>query len=488
MTIKEITLTPILAIRKRYIPLLLIYFAYGASGFTAIIESFWVKEYLNLSAEALVALGVWLTVPWTIKMIFGQMVDSVKIFGSNRKIYVLIGATLITIGILLMIGLVGNSSLLHGFSKEKIYILSSVISVTGFVIQDVVADTMSTEVVDRTKSQEEIEHELAMVQVLSRLSLGIAIFLVAGIGGWLTKILSYTTIYEISLFIPVLSILGVTFIKLNPTTTTPLNRPIFFGGFIFALFIIIVGYNEIPYSQEIVFFISLAVILSMIAYLIRDLDSDSKRHIVMAMIIIFVYRATPNVGPALRWWEIDKLGFDEAFFGTLGQIGAAIALLGMWASSKFIVKQAISKVLIFLIILNFFLSLPIVGMYYGLHTKLGLDAHTVALVDTALSSPFEYISMVLMLTLIAIYAPEGKRGTWFALMASLMNIALSAGGLLTKYLNQVFVVTREIKQNGIITTAADYSNLGALLWIVIISSTLIPLVAIYFFNPQRRTN
>jgi hypothetical protein len=37
-----------------------------------------------------------------------------------------------------------------------------------------------------------------------------------------------------------------------------------------------------------------------------------------------------------------------------------------------------------------------------------------------------------MLTLVAIHAPEGKKGTWFALMASLMNIALSAGGLLTK--------------------------------------------------------
>jgi hypothetical protein len=46
-------------------------------------------------------------------------------------------------------------------------------------------------------------------------------------------------------------------------------------------------------------------------------------------------------------------------------------------------------------------------------------------------------AQVLMLTLVAIYAPEGKKGTWFALMASLMNIALSAGGLLTKYLNKV---------------------------------------------------
>ncbi len=488
MEIKQAILTPVLAIRARYIPLLLIYFAYGSSVFTAIVESFWVKNSLNLSAEALVALGVWLTVPWTIKMIFGQMVDSIPIFGSSRKAYVVIGALLLTIGIFLMIGLIQESHLLSSFKKGNVYIFASVMMVLGYVIQDVVADTMSTEVVDRTGSQEEIEHELAMIQVLGRLSLGIAIFVVSGLGGWLADIYSYSTIYTISLFRPIISILGVIFIKLNPVESTPLNRPIFFGGFIFAIFVVFMGYNDIPYSQEIVFIISLIIILSMLKVLINDLDEKTKRHIVMAMIIIFVYRATPNVGPALQWWEIDVLKFDEPFFGTLSQIGAGIALLGMWISSRFIVQQAIGKVLIFLTIIGFFLSLPIIGMYYGLHTQLGLDAHTVALVDTAVSSPFSYISNVLMLALVAIYAPEGKRGTWFALMASLMNIALSAGGLFTKYLNQIFVVTREVRENGVLTSVANYDNLGALLWIVTIAGTLIPLIVIWKFDPKKDKN
>jgi hypothetical protein len=45
---------------------------------------------------------------------------------------------------------------------------------------------------------------------------------------------------------------------------------------------------------------------------------------------------------------------------------------------------------------------------------LGVEARTVVLVDTALASPFDYIAQVLMLTLVAIYAPEGKKGTWLA--------------------------------------------------------------------------
>ena len=46
--------------RVRYIPLLMIYFAYGAAGFAGIAESFWSKEELTLSAEALILIGFWI--------------------------------------------------------------------------------------------------------------------------------------------------------------------------------------------------------------------------------------------------------------------------------------------------------------------------------------------------------------------------------------------------------------------------------------------
>ncbi len=119
---------------------------------------------------------------------------------------------------------------------------------------------------------------------------------------------------------------------------------------------------------------------------------------------------------------------------------------------------------------------------------MGIDARTIALVDTALASPFDYIAGVLMLTLVAIYAPEGKKGTWFALMASLMNIALSASGLFSKYLNQVFVLTREIRENGIVTTHAQYDDLGLLLWIVIGLGFVLPILTIWKYNPDPQGN
>src|SRR4029450_8039711 len=101
----------------------------------------------------------------------------------------------------------------------------------------------------------------------------------------------------------------------------------------------------------------------------------------------------------------------------------------------------------------------------------GFGARSIAFVDAAASSPFAQLSMVPLLTLVAYYAPPGHRATWFALMASLMNLALVAGQLQTKYLNDVFVVGR-----------GDYGELGVLLIVVTVIGFALPVVAIALFG------
>ena len=78
-------LRPIRAFRPAYLPLVMVYFAYGALGLIDVTRDMWVKEKLTLNPAELAGIGVWLTLPWTIKMVFGQLVDSVPLFGSQRK-------------------------------------------------------------------------------------------------------------------------------------------------------------------------------------------------------------------------------------------------------------------------------------------------------------------------------------------------------------------------------------------------------------------
>ena len=88
--------------------------------------------------------------------------------------------------------------------------------------------------------------------------------------------------------------------------------------------------------------------------------------------------------------------------------------------------------------------------------------------------------MIPMLAWIAKNAPHHLKATFFAVMASFTNLALSASSLGTKYLNQVYSVTREVpdRVSGEIEVSADYSELGWLLLTVGLITVVAPLTAI----------
>jgi hypothetical protein len=163
-----------------------------------------------------------------------------------------------------------------------------------------------------------------------------------------------------------------------------------------------------------------------------------------------------------------------------------LALLGMFVFRQFMAEKSIVYVVGFLTIVGTFLSLPTLGMYYGLHewtsalTGGVINARSIAIVDTALESPLGQVAMIPMLAWIAANAPSHLKATFFAVMASFTNLALSLSSLGTKYLNQLFTVTREIRDpvTGSITLPADYSELGFLLLTVTLLSLLIPMATI----------
>lgn len=473
---------PILGLRRTYLPLLMVYFAYGALGLIDVSRDMWIKERLTLTPAELAGIGVWLSLPWTVKMVFGELVDGLPIFGSQRRSYILIGAALTACGLLTLAGAAGGW--IAFAALDRLYVLGAMLMVIGTVIQDVVADAMSTEVVSRVDSagnaraESEIRAELGMVQVLGRLALGIGILSVAGLSGWLAELLHRQTVFLVGLVIPFISAMGVLLIRSESGERRPLDWRILGGGIGFGLIVLAVALGGLPFAQELVFVLSMLVICTMLFLVTRELDATTRRAILFASIIIFAFRATPAVGDGYFWWTLDVLKFDESFYGTLRQTSAIIGIVAMWAFSKQLTEYSVTKVLFWLAVVGTILSLPNIGLFFGLHhwteQTFGFGARTIAVVDAAASSPFAQLSMIPLLTLVAFYAPAGQRATWFALMASLMNLALVAGQLQTKYLNQVFVVQR-----------GEYAELGPLLIIAAVLGLMLPVAAIIVFG--RRT-
>jgi hypothetical protein len=479
--LKAALLTPIRAMRLRYLPLLMIYYAYGALGLVAIAEAFWIKQALTFTPAELAAIAVWLTLPWTIKMVFGQLADSVPIMGSQRRAYVSIGASLVASGLIILAGAAGGWITLA--SKNALYVTAQLMIVIGVVLQDVIADAMTTEVVERVrpdgspKPKAEVERELGLVQVLGRLALWSGILSVAGLSGWLAQIYSYETVFLLGLAVPAVSLTGAMLVRLDGTAPKPIDWRILGGGLAFGAVVLAIGLSGLPLGQELIFVISLAVIALMLARIGADLDEVHRKRIFYAALVIFLYRASPGVGEGYRWFTIDVLGFDEGFYGTLAQIGAGLSLAGAWLFSDVITRQPIAKVLLWLTIIGTVLSLPTIALALRWDQwtmeMFGFGARTIAFVDTTVTSPFAELSMIPALTLVAINAPAGRRATWFALMASLMNVALVAGALQTKYLNVLFEVGR-----------GAYANLPVLTIAAVTIGFIVPVAGILAFGKR----
>ncbi|MCW8088482.1 hypothetical protein OF850_23160 [Roseococcus sp. MDT2-1-1] len=452
----------------------MIYAAAGASGFAAIAETFWVRESLGLSPQALLALAAWMTVPWTLKMVFGHLVDTVPILGSRRRAYILFGATAQAAAYL---ALAAAAARMTGpFATEAVYVAASLLAVLGLVVQDCVADALTTEVVDRTapdgtpREPAVVQAELGDVQVLGRVALMGGAFAVAGLGGLAAQRMPVATVFLLGAMAPMLSVFAALLLREDGAAphATVRERPdprILGGGAAFAAVLLALGILDPPFAPEIGLAVSLGVIGWLLRRTMAGVPARTQVAMAAAATVIFAFRAAPPPGPALQWWQMDVLGYDQGFFGVLAQIGTGLAIAGSLVLGGRIVRAPLGRVLGWLAVLGAVLSLPTIGMLFGLHewtaVQFGFGARTIGLADTVLSAPLAQLGMIPMLTLIAVHAPPGRQATWFALVASLMNLALQAGNVISRGLNAAFPVER-----------GDYATLPAL----VIAATALGLV------------
>jgi hypothetical protein len=327
----------------------------------------------------------------------------------------------------------------------------------------------------------------------------------------------YRQVYLMALIIPAVSVLGVmaaSFLRIRerrrlfkrglnrsqvaafldrPDDSTKPNWWILGGSLAFVVFTLAVGFGDFAYNEEVVFAGSMAIVCFLIMRLTQELAPDAKHVLLGTALVVFAFRAIPGPGDGATWWMIDKLGFDQQFLSVLSLIGSALTLVGMFVFRRFMAERSIAYVVGFLAVAAFLLGLPIVSMYYGLHhwtaalTGGVVDARFIALVNTALESPLGQISMIPMLAWIANSAPDNLKATYFAVMASFTNLALSLSQLGTKYLNQAFVVTREVRDpvTHALQTAEDYTQLGALLVVQMVLGLVIPFAAILLTRVTR---
>jgi hypothetical protein len=520
--------------RLSYLPPLMVYMAYGISGLTGVVGTFFVKDYLGLSASFLAALGFWAGIPWALKMPIGHLVD---LMWRWKGWLVGIGAGLLAASLGIMAALIGSREAMTAILPAEVwFVVSTLLGPIGYVVQDAVADAMTVDAVPRVDErgqpfdQPTLKLMHTTMQTLGRVAIiggGILVAMVnvyvfAGVEGLPQAeiVRLYKQVYLMALVIPFISVLGVGIAwflqrrhmrqlrqqgfareQINKMVrdrgslveATKPNWWILGGSLAFVLFTLTVGFGGFSYSEEIVFVGSMSIVLFLMARLVGELEPDKRFTLVGTAVVVFIFRAIPGTGPGATWWMIDQLKFDQQFLSVLSLIGSTLTLVGMFAFRRFMAERSIAYVVGFLTVIGTILTLPIVSMFYGLHewtariTGGVVDARFIALIDTALESPLGQISMIPMLAWIANSAPANLKATFFAVMASFTNLALSLSQLGTKYMNDIYVVSREVRDqvSGVIQTPADYSQLGSLLIVQLLLGLALPFAAIVFAKVTR---
>jgi BT1 family protein len=448
------------AFRLAHLCVLVPYFCYGANAVSRVAIVFFEKKTLVLTPAQSAEILFWLGLPWMMKMMVGVASDAWPIFGSRRAAYLCIGCGSTFVGYL---------ALATSVDTTGGYLLGMLLVTTGFMIQDVVADALSVEVARD-------DHELAQLQAWGRIAVLAGGISVSYAGGLLAHRLGVRTTFMIAAVLPLLAAVSTLFIprRTTPPVAAPVapgsrrNHVILLGGLGYAVLGVLLRVSDIPFAEEIILVISTVVLV----LLMRALGLS--REVLVAALVIFVFRCIPEVGQGYSFWAIDKLGFDERFLGLLAQITAVLSVVGLIVFRKPIAEKPVSVTMFWVTIGLVVLYLPTIGLFYGVNEWLGLSPRVFAIIDTTIAAPLAQLAMVPMLILIARSARPGAEATTFAVMASMMNLALSASQLFTRYLNDFYAVTQ-----------ANYSNLGRLM-ITVSALGLVPLLLLPLLRRAER--
>ena len=201
----------------------------------------------------------------------------------------------------------------------------------------------------------------------------------------------------------------------------------------------------------------------------------------------------PGPGAGMTWFEIDILKFDQSFLSYLSVNAALITLVGLIFLRNIIIKTSLAKLFIYLSLISGLLYFPNLCMYYGIHKFTAsvtggiIDERFIAFVNTAIESPLGQVAMIPPLGWIAKNAPLKYKATFFAVFASFTNLALSARELFTKYLNEIFVIKREVvdQKTNFILENADYSKLDDLIISIILITIFVPIGTIIIIQKTK---
>lgn len=372
-----------------------IYFVEGALGLARLAQTFLLKEDLHMGpAEMSATIGI-LSLPWTIKPLYGFLSDGFPILGYRRRSYLILAG---------VVGFMSYSTLSwgvgSGFGAASVSydmeltttIISLLLSSASIALADVVADGI---VVQKTRDAINNGDDPAVAGGLQSLCWGSAAIgglISAYFSGSLLETMSPREVFGIASVMPLavgaMSLLiveepikeKVQKYKSEALATdggTDHDKPTesFANG---------ADYDDVGAMR------SLHTQISSIWGTLR------QPNIYKPILFIFLWKASPTSEGAMLYFLTNDIGFGPEFLGRVRLITAASSLLGVWLYNQYLRRLAIKDILFWTSLVSFPLGLTQLLLISHYNRELGIPDGAFIFGDDVISSILGKIACVRM--------------------------------------------------------------------------------------------
>jgi len=365
----------------------LIYFIQGINGITSMPIFFYLKNDLGLSVQEMAYLGSVIGVAWIIKPLWAIIVDSVSIYHSNKKSYIIIGY----IVIMSMMFYVA----LTGLTLNK-YIAVSMIVSLALAFCDVSGDGWMIVVGQKNDICDKL-------QTFQWSAVSVASIIVGLVGGYLAKNYSYNVAYFIVGLFVMLAVIYVAFI--NKTEE---------------------NYNKKAFNRKCMGGL-------------RE-GFRNKQLWLSATFLLFLW-FSPSFGIALNFKMVDVMGITKIQLGVIQSVGACGAIVG--GIIFYIICKRISlKKLLYLSVLVSGATTFCFLYYPNIY---------IALLYAVIFGISGTICHLVVLTYCAKITPKNAESFFFSGLCSILNLGAMLSGLAGGYLYPIVGLDLLIIISGVFT-------------------------------------
>ena len=414
----------------------------GALGLSRLAVSLFLKDELGLDAAQMALLSGAASFPWLVKPLWGFLSDSVPLFGSRRRSYLVLCGCL---------GAAGWSALAAPGAVASPGAALAALMATSLATaaSDVVVDSL---VVERARG--EAPDKAGGLQSLCWGSSAVGSVASAYFSGSLVQAWGPRAVFALTAAFPLVTAAVAPLVRDAPL---PLPMPSAPG--------------EAPPS---------GIGASAVAAQARRLWAAAQsRGIWLPALFLFIWQASPSPDAAMFFFTTEQLHFTPEFLGRARLAGALASLAGVTLYNARLKNVPIKRIFRATTLVGTALGLTQLVLVTGLNRRYGISDQLFALTDTVVLTVLGQLAFMPTLVLAARICPEGVEATLFAALMSVFNAAGVASGALGAALTAALHVgTSAGAPEG---TPPDFANLPLLI-VICNFAGLLPLPFLFLLD------